>query len=217
MGTPTIALAVIFSLLAICLLAGGVAFVLRRRNRRNAEKGSRIRDVEAPRTRPFSSWTVEPQHPASRITPFGTRDASFLYAQVIPFAATRPGENMRVAKRREDGVWEFYEADAATLSSPALQDPTLPPARPSLALDPFASRLSLAASHLTRSTTYLTTSDMIPSPTSSSYTFAVKKDEKEDHYGGYSTARIEDGPPPPAYTRTHVGPDGDASADSRSS
>jgi hypothetical protein len=122
---------------------------------------------------------------------------------------------MRIARRREDGVWEFYETDAAGISSSQpLRDPTVPLARPSM--DPFASRLSLAPSHLTRSTTYLTSSDTIPSPTSSSYTYAAKKEEKDVYTPGYSTTRasgVEEGPPPPAYTRSHVETDGGVSTD----
>jgi hypothetical protein len=75
MGSTVVALAVVFTLLAVFLVGVGLVFFLRaRRAKQDAEKGSRIRDANSGRIRPISTWTVDPRHPASRITPFGTRD-----------------------------------------------------------------------------------------------------------------------------------------------
>lgn len=84
----TITLAVCLALLSVLLLGGIFAFTWRMRQRAKAGlEGFHNLDAHA--------TVVGPRHLASRVTPFGTRDAH------------QPGRNMRVATRRPDGAWDF--------------------------------------------------------------------------------------------------------------
>jgi hypothetical protein len=84
----TVTLAVCLTVLAVILLGGIFAFTWRMRRRAKA-------GLEGFHNLDSHSTVVGPRHLASRVTPFGTRDAH------------QPGKNMRVATRRPDGAWDF--------------------------------------------------------------------------------------------------------------
>lgn len=60
-----------------------------------------------------TSSVLDPSHIASRVTPFGSP------AGEQPRFVHRPGENMRIARRRSDGGWEFSEANSEPPMTPS--------------------------------------------------------------------------------------------------
>jgi len=88
-----VALAVTLSLVGV-LLAAGVAFFILRTRRARSEQITDEKDVNLS---PRKSIKLDHRHPASHITPFGNHI---------------PGTNMRIARRRLDGAWDFEDPEA---------------------------------------------------------------------------------------------------------
>ncbi|CAL1711910.1 unnamed protein product [Somion occarium] len=102
-GGSTTGIAVGVSLGCVFLVISGIAFYFWRRRRQ--AKGS-TRTINDSR-RHTTAAAVDPNHLAARVTPF-------FPGQEVPRFTHRPGENMRVARRRSDGGWDFSEPLAIT-------------------------------------------------------------------------------------------------------
>ncbi|KIP04979.1 hypothetical protein PHLGIDRAFT_129150 [Phlebiopsis gigantea 11061_1 CR5-6] len=81
----------------LALLVGGLLFLYIRRRR--AKMGV-VQHVE---NAGRHSQVLDRSHPASRVTPWSSDGET-------PRFTHRPGEDMRVARRRSDGGWEFSES-----------------------------------------------------------------------------------------------------------
>ncbi|KAI0343439.1 hypothetical protein BDW22DRAFT_1169530 [Trametopsis cervina] len=101
----------------VVLLAGGLLTIYIRRRTSFArlaepEQGDNTR----------TSVVLERSHPASRVTPF----TPARQADVLPQFNRTPGEDMRIARRRSDGGWEFSSPlPSNILTTYALRPPGL--------------------------------------------------------------------------------------------
>jgi len=90
-----VALTVTLLLIGILLVVGITLFTMRmRRARSEQQQGSEVKNAIISTRK---STILDLRHPASHITPFGTH---------------RPGTNMRIARRRLDGAWDFEDPEA---------------------------------------------------------------------------------------------------------
>jgi len=118
-GNHTV-IGVVLGIVGILVLGVVVFAVLRLRRRRPSEHDSK----------PFTPSVIGLNHPATRITPFGSP------AVETPRFRHTPGAEMRIATRRPDGAWQFADPEAPFTpsgvsdleSSPASSHTTLPPA-----------------------------------------------------------------------------------------
>ncbi|KAJ3554434.1 hypothetical protein NM688_g3114 [Phlebia brevispora] len=100
-GSATaIAVGVTVSIVSVVLLGVAGFFYMRRRRMAGPTR------LEEPEDR--RSVVLERSHPASRVTPFGVGNDA-------PRFHHKPGEDMRFARRRDDGGWDF--------SAPLVVDP----------------------------------------------------------------------------------------------
>jgi len=98
MSTVVIALATILTVVLVLAIVIISSLCIRIRGTPTGNRGP-IRIF----SRGFGKCFVPPSHPASQITPFGSN------AQ-MPIFHHEPGRNMRVAHRRGDGGWEFFDS-----------------------------------------------------------------------------------------------------------
>jgi len=91
-----VALAVTLSLVGVLLIAGITFFTVRMRRARS-EQEQQGRDEENGNSSPRRSTVLDTRHPASHITPFSNH---------------QPGTNMRIARRRVDGAWDFEDPES---------------------------------------------------------------------------------------------------------
>jgi len=108
MSAIVIALATILVIVIILFIVA--ISLLRARNRGKASSNRGPSSMLSPMTPSFGMRFVPPSHPASHITPFGSTPQR-------PIFNHKPGSNMRIAHRREDGGWDFSQPgfDSATL------------------------------------------------------------------------------------------------------
>ncbi|KAI0827615.1 hypothetical protein BC628DRAFT_1338193 [Trametes gibbosa] len=83
------------------LVFGGLAIYFVRRRYRRKQRVQKEEEVSSHRRTYMVS--VDPDHLAARVTPFGVDSPEL----EVPKFAHQPGQNMRVAFRRSDGGWEF--------------------------------------------------------------------------------------------------------------
>ncbi|OJT12168.1 hypothetical protein TRAPUB_11278 [Trametes pubescens] len=99
-SATALALGISLAVVAVLVICGLAVYFVRRRHKakQDAEKAD---EISAHRRTYMVS--VDPNHLAARVTPFGV-DAPELE---VPKFVHQPGQNMRVAYRRSDGGWEF--------------------------------------------------------------------------------------------------------------
>ncbi|KAI8978170.1 hypothetical protein BD414DRAFT_422297 [Trametes punicea] len=102
-SATVLALGISLAVVASLVFGGLAAYFVRRRYKR---KRTRERAAEISSHRRTAMVSVDPNHLAARVTPFGV-DAPGLE---VPKFVHQPGQNMRVAYRRSDGGWEFHSA-----------------------------------------------------------------------------------------------------------
>ncbi|KAK7691389.1 hypothetical protein QCA50_004788 [Cerrena zonata] len=94
------------SIAIVSLVALGVGFYFWHRRRRAQGPAQLLED-----DRRQTTMVVDPNHLAAQVTPYTP-------TKEVPLFTHRPGENMRVARRRSDGGWEF--SDPLTIKPPTL-------------------------------------------------------------------------------------------------
>ena len=165
------ALAVTLSLVGVLLIVGITFFTMRMRRARSAQQEMERSINNSPR----KSMILDPRHPASHITPYGSEYLSICHSQflIIIFLGSlghSPG-TMRIARRRLDGAWDFEDPEA--------------PFEPQGVADPSPHPLSSLSSE--RSTIRRNVSETV-----------TERDRKRDtDSSAVSSSRLE--PPPPAY------------------
>ncbi|KAI0628423.1 hypothetical protein C8Q77DRAFT_458351 [Trametes polyzona] len=99
-SATALALGISLAVVAVLVFGGLAVYFVRRRykRRRDAEKAE---EISAHRRTYMVS--VDPNHLAARVTPFGVDTPEL----EVPKFVHQPGQNMRVAYRRSDGGWEF--------------------------------------------------------------------------------------------------------------
>ncbi|RDX43744.1 hypothetical protein OH76DRAFT_1409837 [Lentinus brumalis] len=107
-SATTLALGISLAVVAALVFGGLALYFVRRRNK---QKRVRERTEELSSNRRTYMVSVDPNHLAARVTPFGVGvNAPDVE---VPKFVHRPGENMRVAYRRSDGGWEFHQAESS--------------------------------------------------------------------------------------------------------
>ncbi|KAI0764299.1 hypothetical protein BD413DRAFT_576745 [Trametes elegans] len=104
-SATTFALGISLAVVATLILIGLVAYFVRRRHKLKRAKEQATEIIAHRRTYMVS---VDPNHLAARVTPFGL-DVPEVES---PKFVHQPGQNMRVAYRRSDGGWEFHHTYA---------------------------------------------------------------------------------------------------------
>ncbi|KAI0333225.1 hypothetical protein GY45DRAFT_1432487 [Cubamyces sp. BRFM 1775] len=104
-SATTLALGISLAVVA-ALVFGGLAvyFVRRRYKRKRAQELA----AEISSHRRTYMVSVDPNHLAARVTPFGVDTPEL----EVPKFVHQPGQNMRVAYRRSDGGWSFHDSTA---------------------------------------------------------------------------------------------------------
>ncbi|EIW53916.1 uncharacterized protein TRAVEDRAFT_51654 [Trametes versicolor FP-101664 SS1] len=117
-SATALALGISLAVVAILVVGGLAVYFVRRRHKakRDAEKAD---EISAHRRTYMVS--VDPNHLAARVTPFGV-DAPELE---VPKFVHQPGQNMRVAYRRSDGGWEFTAEPTPSQSLDLTRDLTM--------------------------------------------------------------------------------------------
>ncbi|TFK80467.1 hypothetical protein K466DRAFT_559024 [Polyporus arcularius HHB13444] len=107
-SATTLALGISLAVVASLVIGGLALYFVRRHNK---QKRVRERTEELSSNRRTYMVSVDPNHLAARVTPFGVGvNAPDVE---VPKFVHRPGENMRVAYRRSDGGWEFHQAESS--------------------------------------------------------------------------------------------------------
>ncbi|KAI0359467.1 hypothetical protein OH77DRAFT_1395051 [Trametes cingulata] len=102
-SATALALGISLAVVATLVLGGLAVYFVRRRYKRRRE-AEKAQEISAHRRTYMVS--VDPNHLAARVTPFGV-DVPELDR---PKFVHQPGQNMRIAYRRSDGGWEFHSA-----------------------------------------------------------------------------------------------------------
>lgn len=122
-GSSATGIAIGVSIAIVSLVSFGVGFYFWHRRRRAQGPAQILED-----TRRQTTMVVDPNHLAAQVTPYTPTQEVPLFSMHLTTAqslctetryiAHRPGENMRVARRRSDGGWEF--SDPLTIKPPTL-------------------------------------------------------------------------------------------------
>lgn len=110
-GGHAVALGVTLGVVGSLLVVGISYFIIRMR-RAKSKQGGQSAEEKHLYSVGRKSTLLDTRHPATHITPFSSEYTAFMLGirerNRIPVDHT-PGANMRVARRRQDGAWDFEE------------------------------------------------------------------------------------------------------------